>query len=257
MPNDRVSLLVVVDVFSRWTTIGFLKDLNSRTIVEVFKRIWINKFDYPKILVSDQGTQFTANHFLDFCAENQIRHIPTSPYNPTANSPVERKNQEIVVTLRMCKDISLKEALERVSNRINYTASPQLGFSPFELLNHYSILDPLSRDLTAELETFSTRDPNMKQARESHRNNGRKNIISEHYQSAMIKAYGSNKLSPKYRGPFKILNFSDDGNQVTVKEENKETTYNIKNVFLRREGEDEIVPCPRNGTSQTDQLQLI
>ena len=56
-----------------------------RKLQEVFGR-----FGVPEILVSDNGTAFTSADFSDFCKQNIILHLWSSPFHPQSNGQAER-----------------------------------------------------------------------------------------------------------------------------------------------------------------------
>ena len=56
-----------------------------RVLHEIFARFCI-----PNTIVSDDGTQFMANEFKDFCKAFLILHITTTPYHPSSNRQAER-----------------------------------------------------------------------------------------------------------------------------------------------------------------------
>ena len=239
--EKKVSFLVITDVASRWTEVGPLFNTSTAAVIKQFKRLWLKKFQAPEELITDQGVQFTSSDFQDFCAEHSIRQRPTSSYNPTGNSPIERKNQEISTILRLNRELPLNEILKLINLRINYTASTALNISPFEYLSNYSVLDPLRRDLNETVRLASKKDLCQKEERETKSNEGKQKANEETASHAFIKLHDSNKLSPKRKGPFRIILVSPDGNQVTVREYGRLTRHNVKNVVFSRRGESEVV----------------
>jgi transposase InsO family protein len=53
-----------------------------------------------KVLISDNGGEYTSNEFSDFCATEGIKREVTVPYNPQYNGVVERKNKAIIGATR-------------------------------------------------------------------------------------------------------------------------------------------------------------
>lgn len=54
------------------------------------------KIGAPKFFISDQGRQYIAAAFKNNLLKHNIKHICTTPYNPTGNSVSERKNSVIL-----------------------------------------------------------------------------------------------------------------------------------------------------------------
>ena len=55
-----------------------------------------------KGLRSDRGSEYTANEFMKFCEENDIRRFLTAPYSPQQNGVVERKNRTNLTWFEAC-----------------------------------------------------------------------------------------------------------------------------------------------------------
>ena len=53
-----------------------------------------------KILISDNGREFTSTKFKDFCKEAGINRDLNKPYNPQQNGIAERKNRYIMEAVK-------------------------------------------------------------------------------------------------------------------------------------------------------------
>ena len=53
-----------------------------------------------KILISNNGGEFTSNDFKDLCKEARIKMELTTPYNPYQNGVAERKNRSIMEVVK-------------------------------------------------------------------------------------------------------------------------------------------------------------
>eukprot|EP01031_Cornospumella_fuschlensis_P038262 gene38262-46494_t len=92
-------ILVVVDLFSRYT---WARSLRNKTAVEVrnkFNQILQEATIHPLKVLSDLGTEF-KEQFQQRLDELGIQHITTNSHSPKQNAIVERRNQELRKTLR-------------------------------------------------------------------------------------------------------------------------------------------------------------
>ncbi|XP_055308875.1 uncharacterized protein K02A2.6-like [Sitodiplosis mosellana] len=83
-PFKRFYSLIVVDAYSKWPEI--IKT-SSKTTVQTIKILTsiFAQFGPPKILVSDNGPQFTSGKFESFYNSNGIEHIRTAAFSPMSN----------------------------------------------------------------------------------------------------------------------------------------------------------------------------
>ena len=84
--------------------------------------------------MSDNGTQFGATEFKEFCQLNGIRHVQTAPYHPLSNGLVERAVQ--VFKQGMCKQSmgSIHEKIARLLFQYCITPHSTTGTTPAEML---------------------------------------------------------------------------------------------------------------------------
>ena len=57
-------------------------------------------FGLPQQLVTDNGPQFIAEEFRQFCRENGVKHIRSVPYHPSTNEAIERFVQTFKKSLK-------------------------------------------------------------------------------------------------------------------------------------------------------------
>lgn len=104
MPNDKgfKYILVIVDVFSRFTEAEPLKNKNSIDVLRTTKKIYKrSKFlDYPKLIQVDEGTEFKGE-FKKFMNNKNILIRYGKPGRHRQQAVVERKNQIIGKALFM------------------------------------------------------------------------------------------------------------------------------------------------------------
>src|SRR5579885_636108 len=92
-------LLVVVDVFSKYTFIKILPDKEGRTIAlclsAIFEETKQKYGKIPKILTSDNGGEFKNEDVKELCKRYKIQQRFSHPYTPQEQGQVERRNQDI------------------------------------------------------------------------------------------------------------------------------------------------------------------
>lgn len=75
-------LLVIQDKFTKWIELQPLRQATTGPIVEAFKSKVVLRFGKPRIVITDNGTQFTSNLFTNALQSFGTQHIRTSPYSP-------------------------------------------------------------------------------------------------------------------------------------------------------------------------------
>jgi hypothetical protein len=131
---------VVVDVeyFSKWIE---AKPLATITLVTIQKFFWQNivcRFGVPKAITVDNGTQFDAETFKDFCDQIGTKIHFASVRHPESNGLVERANGIIMTGIMKLifnqpRGKWLDELIKVVWSH-NTTMSRSTGFTPFKLL---------------------------------------------------------------------------------------------------------------------------
>ena len=91
-----------IDDYSRNTWIYFLKRKDE--VFEKFKefKALVKNLSEKniKILISDNGGEFTSIEFKDFCKEDGIKRELTTPYNTQQNGVLEGKNRYIMEAVK-------------------------------------------------------------------------------------------------------------------------------------------------------------
>ena len=116
-------------------------------LIHVNKTFWL-----PKKLLTDRCVQYISTLFEDFCCENVLQHIKTTPYNPRANSFVERINQSISCLLRTENGSELKELPDKIKTKPNYSKNGVMKISLFEKRFLFIPFDMFRKDITRDLE---------------------------------------------------------------------------------------------------------
>jgi hypothetical protein len=88
-PMNGYYCFVAVDAFSKWPEMVLTKSTTASRTVEMLEEMF-SRFGLPKLIVSDNGTQFASALFAEFCESKGIKHIRTAPYHPQSNGQAER-----------------------------------------------------------------------------------------------------------------------------------------------------------------------
>ncbi|GJS72813.1 reverse transcriptase domain-containing protein [Tanacetum coccineum] len=87
---------VAIDYFTKWIE---AKPLLRITGKDVKKFVWENivcRFGLPRIIVTDNGTQFVNNPFKGWCESLNIKQMNMAVAHPQANGLVERANKSLM-----------------------------------------------------------------------------------------------------------------------------------------------------------------
>jgi transposase InsO family protein len=137
-PGGFTHLLVAIDKFSKWIEVRPLTNIGSEQAVAFFTNI-IHRFGVPNSIITNNGTQFTGEKFLDFCEHHHIRVDWAVVAHPMTNGQVERANDLNKFGKRWVKELPL------VVWSLRMTPSRATGFSPFFLV--YGVEAILPTDL--------------------------------------------------------------------------------------------------------------
>ena len=124
-------LLVVTDYYSNFISV---KRLNSTTTTAVSKQLMklFSVHGIPKIIMTDNATQFSSFEFKSFTSELDIEHITNSPHYPQSNGKAENAVKEVKRLFSRCRDSGYSEYLALLD--FNNTPTQGVGLSPSQRL---------------------------------------------------------------------------------------------------------------------------
>ncbi|GFN82817.1 Pol polyprotein [Plakobranchus ocellatus] len=103
--DGREDVLVLTDVFTKWTMAIPIRDQSAMLVTRVLIREWIPHYGVPRRLHSEQGKCFEAEVIKCLCEHNGVAKSRTSPYNPGGNGVCERFNKSLHNLLRVLSEI--------------------------------------------------------------------------------------------------------------------------------------------------------
>lgn len=90
--DGKELVLVMTDVFSKFTQAIPTQDQRAATVAEVLVKEWFYRYGVPACIDSDQGGSFESAFVRQMCALYGIKKTHTTPYHPQGNGRCERFN---------------------------------------------------------------------------------------------------------------------------------------------------------------------
>jgi hypothetical protein len=155
-------VLVVVEYFSKWIEAKPLATITSVTVQKFFLQNIVCRFGVSKAITVDNGTQFGAEAFKDFCDRIGTKIHFASVRHLESNGLVERANGIIMIGILKLIFNQPREKwpdeLIKVVWSHNTTASRSTGFTPFKLLFGDEAITPEEAKAGSIRTTASTED---------------------------------------------------------------------------------------------------
>ena len=121
--------LIVIDYHTNFIEVEYLHPATSSKVTHAVEKMCA-RYGVPKVIVSDNGPQFTAREFRKFITEWNIKHMLSSPYHQQSNGKAESAVKIIKNLMRKC----IKEG----SNTSFYHKKQELYFSLITTLCFHS-----------------------------------------------------------------------------------------------------------------------
>lgn len=77
-PFKGKTLLVIMDAVSKWPEVFIISKMDTATTLNKLRQT-ISRFGLPKLIITDNGAQFTSEKFLELCKLNCIQHRTSAP----------------------------------------------------------------------------------------------------------------------------------------------------------------------------------
>ncbi len=141
--NGNAYIIVVIDVFSRFVELYAAPDATALSAAKAVIQ-WIGRYGSPGEILTDNGTQYTADIISQLCDLIRVEHLTILPYSHEENAVVERANREvnrhlraIVFDKKVKKEWSLY--LPLVQRIMNSSVSASTGVTPASIIFGNSI----------------------------------------------------------------------------------------------------------------------
>ncbi len=140
-----VYLLTVMCQGTRYPAAYPLRLITTRSVVKALSQ-FISNCGIPKVIQSDQGTNFTSNMFQEVLKQLCIRHNRSTAYHPESQGALERFHQTLKSLLRAyCTELKgdWEEGLPWLLLAAREVVQESLGFSPNQLVFGHCVRGPL------------------------------------------------------------------------------------------------------------------
>ncbi|XP_034567353.1 uncharacterized protein LOC117832370 [Notolabrus celidotus] len=149
-------LLTVMCQRTRYPAAYPLRSITTKAVVKALTR-FISIFGIPKVIQSDQGSNFSSKLFAQVLRQLDVRHDQSSAYHAQSQGVLERFHQTLKSMLRKyCVELNQdwEEGLPWLLLAAREVIQESTGFSPNELVFGHAVRGPLAllRDPVAPAE---------------------------------------------------------------------------------------------------------
>ena len=248
----------MIDAFSRWVELFPTKTTGASEAAGcIFQHF--GRFGTPDVIHTDQGPAFRNELFSELSRLSQVEHSFATAYSKEENGLVERANQEVMRHLRaMLFDARVHdkwsyEQLPMVQRIMNTVEKTSTGVTPAELILNNSIrlsnriLAPGSANPTSQvalsdtMDNWVARQHTLLQVAQAHQHQSDSHLLVEYdprITEYPIHSYvlftppvgRGNKLLPKHRGPFQVMDKTDSIYVIEDLVSGKRITTHIHNL---------------------------
>lgn len=222
---------------------------------------FISQFGIPKTILTDQGTNFTAELFKETCSFLKIKQLWSSPYHPQTQGALERSHSTLKEYLKSYVDESQSNWPRYVYTAMlayNTAIHSTTNYSPYELLfGHQPYLPNSIYEPSSSNATYSDYVQMLKHRFQYSRSKALENInkskiSSKTYYDSHSKpinykvgdyVYLKNHLrlrkalSPIWKGPYKVVKINGR-NSLTLLINRRHVTHHFDQVKLARRSGD-------------------
>ena len=253
------SILVVVDYYNRYYEYAIMTSVTTVKVIDNLEEIF-SRHGLPTTIRSDNGPQFISGEFQEYCLQNGIVHLKTTPKWPQANGEVERQNASLMKRIRIAQaeGVDWKKEVRRYVTKYRSIGHTTTGRSPAELLFNRKMrgkLPELHADYHLDLETRD-RDTEMKAKTKAYADkavNAKPSDITVSDQ-VLVRQERKDKFSTPFNPtPYRVV--SKTGNSVIV-EAPSGTQYSRNTSHVKRFMGDDLVSPPGTPSASHDEIAM-
>ncbi|KAL7726473.1 hypothetical protein ACLKA6_001095 [Drosophila palustris] len=217
--------------------LGVAPCATAAALQKAFRERILARFGVPKVLITDNGVQFTSRTFKNFLQDMGVKHQYTAPYTPQEN-PTERANRTVKTMIAQFAGANQRcwdEALPEITLAVNTSVTASTGYSPAFVTQgreprlSQALFDEVTigtgqvaqepRENAGKLkEIFEIMRKSLEKAAQDqarHYNLRRRSWkpsvgdqvwLKEHHLSNAAEGFAA-KLAPRFGGPYRVVDF--------------------------------------------------
>lgn len=236
-------ILTMQDDLTKFSVATAMENHEANTVAYCFVTSFVCLHGIPKILVSDQGTEFLSKVMSDTCKLLKIQRINTSPYHPQANGALERSHRTLGDYLRhyVDKDQGNWDSYIPYAMFVFNSSEHRItGKQPYQLLYGRKLMVP-GTFIRLEEPRYNYDDyvHELKQRLQASHEIARNKLIQQKHktkdgydknQNSIVINIGDKvllqdkarkgKLSVKWLGPYEVKDLNENEN-ITIQKERK------------------------------------
>lgn len=113
-----------------------LRNITTKPVLKALTQ-FMSVFGIPKIVQSDQGTNFTSGMFADMLGKLHVKHVQSTAYHPESQGAIERFHQTLMSLLcSYCTELGhdWEEGPPWLMLAAREVTQESTGFSPNDLV---------------------------------------------------------------------------------------------------------------------------
>lgn len=248
-------IISMVDDLTRFVEFAAIPDQQAKTISRALFEHILCRYNIPKELVTDNGTNFVGNTFKQLCKMFNVKKLRTTIYHPQSNV-VERQHSTLGNYLRIFSSehpTTWDEFIRPAAHAYNNTPHSDTRLAPMEVL--YGFASEIPCNLKRDPEPVYNLDSYCNELKYKLRTMygiARQNLLKKKVTAKLyydkkcvipifkvgdkvlrINKMRSSKLSSKYEGPYVVTKI-DSPTNVTIKKGHKELRVhkNLLKIFV-------------------------